>query len=147
MNLEHPNYTLVAYKPDGFQICMGCTTSTFGSDFKLFTGMMMDDCLRHHAELRRVTYDDQEPEWEINILYRGNPIGEAGTAIHELYYAALDQEIEDQNEAEAEHAKQALAERDQAAQQLAAMQQEGKVRQLQADAEELGFTLTPKAPA
>ena len=99
MNTTHNNYSLIAYKSDGFQICMGCTTETFGSSFILHTTLDMDTCAKKHAELRRVVYDDQEPEWDITVLYRGVPIREVGGPVCDLYMAQVDQEVEDQNEA------------------------------------------------
>lgn len=144
MNIEHPNYTLVGYKSDGFSTCMGHVNETWSSDFKLFPALKMDDCLRIHAELKRTEYSEDEPEWEITILYRGVPILDSGTAIHELYFAALDQEVEDQNEKAAARAVQALEERDRAAAQLAESQREANVQKFLQTAEELGYAVTLK---
>jgi hypothetical protein len=142
MNIEHPNYTLVAYKSDGFSMCYGHINETFSSDFKLHTQMNMDECLAKHAELRLTEYAEDEPEFEITVLYRGVPIAEVGGPIYDLYSAALDQEIEDQKEAIAARAAQAFQEREQAAEQLATSQREAAIAQFKQKAEELGFVVT-----
>lgn len=140
----HANYALIAYKSDGFSTCMGHVNETWSSDFKMFTGLLMDDCLRIHAEVKRTQYSEDEPQWEMNVLYRGIPIAEAGAAIYELYCAALEQEVEDQNEKAAAQAALELQRRERESAERATQQQEARVQKLMQTADELGFTVTPK---
>ena len=145
MNMTaHANYALIAYKSDGFSTCMGHVNETWSSDFKMFTQLLMDDCLRIHAEVKRTQYSEDEPQWEMNVLYRGIPIAEAGAAIYELYCAALDQEVEDQNEKAAAKAAQELQRRERESAERAEQQHSKVVQDFLKNAEELGFIVTPK---
>lgn len=147
MDTPHNNYALIAYKPDGFQICMGCTTGTFGSSFLMHTTLSIEECVKKHAELRRVTYDDQEPEWDITVLYRGVPIREVGGPIYDIYMASLEQEIEDQNEAAVRAAVEAERVRQQQALEEEAQRQETKnaveLQTFFATAKRLNFEVIP----
>ena len=149
MNLEHPNYTLVAYKSDGFSICMGHVDESYSSDFQLHANLRMDECLTKHAQLRRIEYGDQEPHYDLTVLYRGVPLMDAGTPIYELYQAALEAEIEDQNAAAqrtAADAEVTRAEQEAEAQALAQEQTRAKeMRQLSELAQKLNFEVIPKA--
>lgn len=98
MNIEHPNYTLLAYKEDGSSKTGTCYERHFSSDFQIFTQMRMDECLVKHAELKRKELQIEEPEYEFTVLYRGVPIAEVGGIIYDLYMAALDSEVENQED-------------------------------------------------
>lgn len=108
MNIEHPNYTLLAYKEDGSAHTGTSHERHYSSDFQIFTQMRMDECLEKHAQLKRKVYSQYEPEFEFTVLYRGVPIAECGAPIYDLYVAALESEIEDQEDAERKEQRQAI---------------------------------------
>jgi hypothetical protein len=107
MNIEHPNYTLIAYKEDGATNVGTSHERHFSSDFQIFTQLRMDECLEKHAKLRRKEYVQCEPEFEFTVLYRGVPIAENGP-IYDLYMAALEAEIEDHEERQRQAVRQAI---------------------------------------
>lgn len=107
MNIEHPNYTLLAYKEDGSSKVGTCYERHYSSDFQIFTQLRMDECLVKHAELKRKEYAECEPEFEFTVLYRGVPIAENGP-IYDLYIAALEAEIEDQEDKKHKQAREEI---------------------------------------
>lgn len=147
MNIEHPNYTLIAYKSDGFSVCMGHVNETFSSAFELHTQMNMDECLTKHAALRRTKYEEDEPTYDLTVLYRGVPITEVGGPIYDLYMAALEAEVEEQDKAarisQAEAARQVEEQReiDDAAKRAV------ELNAFFATAKRLNFDVTPHQPS
>lgn len=142
---EHDkDFTLIAYKNDGFEISMGCTMGTFGSDFKLFTKLTLDECVNKHAEITLIEIAEQEPEYDINVLYQGALLAEADERVRDLYARSLNVEIDRQKAVEEERLAQALRERQQSEEQRAARKREEEVQTFLRNAEKLGFNVMPK---
>ena len=70
------NYTLIAYKPNNDDYCMGCHMASYSSDFELFHTIdkqeLVNKWLSIHQQER--SHDDRECGYDITILVNGQPL-------------------------------------------------------------------------
>lgn len=67
------NYTLIAYKPNNDDYCMGCHMASFSSDFELFCTTSEEELLDKWLDIRKAErqFDEHEAKYEITILFNG----------------------------------------------------------------------------
>ena len=65
------NYTLVAYKPSGADICRGCLMETYDADFELVCTDDRDELIKRWAELRMREKQADGPAFQFHLLFDG----------------------------------------------------------------------------
>lgn len=66
------NYTIVAYKPDGEDICMGCHMGGWSSDFKLIVSTNRAAIIESLAGILSLNdRKDEGPEYDTQVLIDG----------------------------------------------------------------------------
>lgn len=145
------NITLVAYKSNGSAVHMGCVTDTYGSDFKLETvpfdeRSRVTDIVAELLDLN-TKLDDQEPDWEINILIGGVPKDECLGSQVEQYDTSLGISMRALEAKQYTEKRLAEAEKERKTAEAAAKKKQQELETFFANAKTLGYSVTATAEA
>lgn len=142
-------YTLIAYKPDSTDTCMGCLMANYSSDFEGFTSPDASAIARRWAKLLKRNealehgesgfdisllidgiprhYDDIEMEWSEELEERQNALKPEFARIQELAEAEL-KAMHDDEAAKAQEAARLKAEAEEVARRRDSEEQEARER-------------------
>lgn len=141
-------FTLIAYKPDSTEICMGNVMGSYSSDLKMLNRLSFDQLAEELVTIGEYPYDEQEAKYEVYTLVNGCPITESvypdvTKRLKLRMESILSDRAEDRERERVQAAEEAAtqAAKDQQAALETARQQE--LNQFFALGQKLGFNVTP----
>lgn len=104
--MDHgPKFTLVAYKPNSNDYCMGCHVESYSSDLAIESGLSKEELIERIALLKARILGPNEEGYEMHIFAGGVPL--ADTELR----GEITQKSEDLGKTYLENAKKNAAER------------------------------------